>query len=414
MLKKLRNKFLIMNLISTFCIILLSFAVIFAITYSNIQKDINRSIGRAFSMHRPIMPMFEKNEKLPEEKNQQMRPQRQFEDMRSFSVFVDSSGNIKTDSFFGEDNSLYRTVAKKATEQNVEKGDFVCENAYWTFETITRADGSKLIALVDTSAERAIIKNILISFVVCAVFILIAIFFISLLFANRAIRPVNEAWIKQKQFVADASHELRTPLSAINTNIDVLLTHKDNKIGEEEKWLQYIKSEAHRLTDLTDNLLFMARMDGGTRSDLLPVNVSEIVESTALNMEAVAFEKGLVINQNIEEGIVINANAAQITRLCLILIDNAVKYSHSGGAIDISITKAAGERPVLKIHNGGEVIPKEEQTKIFDRFYRTDKSRTGTGYGLGLAIAKEITLLHGAKIAVESREGFGTEFTVTF
>ena len=409
MFKNLRYKFLLMNMVSTFCIILISFAVIFSITYSNVQKDINRSIGRAMFMHRPTMWG-----RPQEAKTREMKPERQFEDMRSFSVFVDSSGNIKTDSAFGEDNSLYHTVAEKAAEQNAKKGDFVCENAYWTFETVARPDGTKLIALVDTSAEREIIKNLLISFVVCAAFILVAIFFLSLFFANRAIRHVNEAWQKQKQFVADASHELKTPLSAINTNIDVLLTHKDNKIADEEKWLQYIKSEAHRLTELADSLLFMAKMDGGVKYDLLPVNISEIVESTALNMEAVAFEKGLVINQKVEENIVINADAAQMTRLCVILIDNAVKYSCRGGAVDISFTKAANEHPVLKIHNGGEIIPKEEQAKIFDRFYRTDKSRTGTGYGLGLAIAKEITLLHGAKISVESREGFGTEFTVTF
>ena len=170
-------------------------------------------------------------------------------------------------------------------------------------------DGTRIIALADITAENGIIVRLLASFALCSVGLLVAVFLISLYFANKSIKPVRDAWDKQKQFVADASHELKTPLAAINTNVDVLLGSPESTVGQQSKWLEHIKSEAERLTGLVQNLLFMARIDGDVQVPMTETNLSDVYESVALNMEAVAFEKGKNYSYDIEHGIYAKANA---------------------------------------------------------------------------------------------------------
>ena len=418
MLKKLRNKFLFMNMISTFFLILISFAVIFSITYSSTEKEIEKSLFRAFSTQWQPRNFGALGKNAPREKGERREiknapsEDRRFNDVRVFSVLIKEDGAFETRSMFGDNNELYKEVAQVAVKQTEKKGEFKYSGALWRYGMIERGK-EKIMAVVDISAERAIIRKLVLSFTCCAAVLLMLIYFVSLYYANRVIRPVRDAWGKQKQFVADASHELKTPLSTINANIDVVLSHPEGKIIEEEKWLTYIKKESARLTELTDDLLFMAKLEGDTKIETEKVNLSEIVESNILNLEAVAFEKGKIFEYNIEKEIYAEVIPSQFTRLVLILIDNAVKYSPKGDIIKISFSLSSKDWAVLKVTNRGEPIPLEEQKKIFDRFYRADKSRTGkNGYGLGLSIAHEITKNHKGKIYVTSDEKQGTEFTV--
>lgn len=413
MLKKLRNKMLILNMTSTLCLILISFAVIYSITYASVEKEINQSLFRAMMMHRP--PETEASHPTPgppvgksESKSEQKK--RMLRDARNFSVLVRSDGTIETNSMFGENNELYTSVAKEVLKQSGERGRFRYDGIYWCYQNKENDDGTRLIALSDITAEHGIIVRLLTSFALCSAGLLIAVFLISLYFANRSIKPVRDAWEKQKQFVADASHELKTPLAAINTNVDVVLGSPDSTVKQQSKWLAYIKSEAERLTCLVQNLLFMARIDGDAQIPFAETNLSDVFESSALNMEAVAFEKGKKYSYDIERDIYASVNAEQITRLSLILIDNAIKYSADGGCIDI-IFKKTQKEAVYTVANDGEPIAPEEQKKIFDRFYCSDKSRTGNSYGLGLAIAKEISDVHRGKLTVESRENERTVFS---
>lgn len=412
MLKKLRNKMLMINMISTFFLIILAFSVIFAITYNNVQQDINESLFRAFSFHGPFKaPEHGKNHP---NRGGEEKPQRVLRDMHIFSVFVEKDGTVRTDSMFGENSEHYKTVANAALMQNSLKGEFKSESIVWRFDTHIMGNGEKIIALADITAEKSFLRQLIITFVCCAAGLLIIVFALSLLFANRAISPVREAWEKQKQFVADASHELKTPLAAINTNIDVLLSQSDKTIAEQEKWLKYIKKEAERLTNLTGSLLFMAKMNGEPKVEMKRVNFSEIAEAAVLNMEAVAFENGIRFDYDIEGNIFLSrANESNLTRLCLILLDNAVKYSKKDSTVDIRLFSDNAKSASFCVRNDSEPIPPEEVGKIFDRFYRVDKSRSSEGYGLGLAMAKEITELHKGKIAVKSTQEYGTEFTVT-
>lgn len=413
MLKKLRNKMLLMNMISTFCLITVAFSAIFAISYKNLEKDIEESLFRTFSFHRPMHFNSKPEEKRNDDVNGEKQPERVLSDMRNFSVFVRSDGTVYTNSMLGENSERYEKVANTALSQNSTGGEFKSEGIVWRFETRQLENGSKIIALADITAEKGFLRNLIVSFAVSETVLLIIMFFISLYFANKSITPVSEAWNKQKQFVADASHELRTPLAAINTNVDVLLSQGDKTIAEEEKWLRYIKSEASRLTELTGSLLFMAKIDNEAKVEMEAASVSDIVESAVLNLEAVAFENELQLCYDIEKDINAVCNNAQLTRLCVILIDNAIKYSHKGEKVTVTLKKASRDNLQLCVHNFGEPIGESDLPRIFDRFYREDKSRNSAGYGLGLSMAKDIVKVHRGKISVKSTKESGTEFTVT-
>ena len=415
MIKKLRNKMLFMSMISIFCLVVVAFTAIYAITYNHTEQNIQNSLERTYRFHRPGRMRFwnQDGEAAQGEERKFNFEKRELRDVSNFSVYVDKEGNVHTDSFFGENSAHYEAVAKEALKQNSQSGEFQSKGLIWRFQTREIRDGAKIMALVDITAEKGMLRHLIISFGASAFILLALIFFISLLFSNRAMRPVTEAWDKQKQFVADASHELKTPLTAINTNIDVLLTKGENKIKDEEKWLNYIKTETKRLGELTGNLLYMAKMDSDTPMEKLRASVSEIVESATLNLEAVAFEKGIAIETSVEKDIYGVVSAPNITRLVVILLDNAIKYTPKKECIYVTLKKSGKDCAELSVRNTGSFISKADAERIFDRFYRGDESRSSAGYGLGLAMAKEIVKAHKGKISVRSSEENGTEFIVT-
>ncbi|MEE1318221.1 MAG: HAMP domain-containing sensor histidine kinase, partial [Ruminococcus sp.] len=159
-------------------------------------------------------------------------------------------------------------------------------------------------------------------------------------------------------------------------------------------------------------MLFLAKSDSeGNKTEFSSVNISEIIEADSLNFEPIAFEKNVIISTEIMPDIFIQSNHTLLTQLSHILIDNAVKYSHDGTAVTIKLLKK-GVNIEFSVNNFGDVLSKDELEHIFDRFYRTEKSRTSGGYGLGLSIAKNITKNLNGKICVESNIENGTTFRV--
>jgi signal transduction histidine kinase len=226
--------------------------------------------------------------------------------------------------------------------------------------------------------------------------------------------PVQEAFEKQKQFVADASHELKTPLAVINTNVDVLLSNGEDTINNQSKWLNYIKSESERMTKLTNDLLYLTQMDySDNKLIFTKLNLSESVESIILAMEAVIYEHNLSLNYDVEPELIAYGNDEQIRQVVMILLDNAIKYTNQKGSISVTL-KRQNSDIMLSVSNTGEGIHQEHLKKIFDRFYRTDKSRSRRlgGYGLGLSIAKAIIDQHKGKIYAESILNKSTTFFV--
>ena len=278
------------------------------------------------------------------------------------------------------------------------------------------------IAFADTVQETRALGELVIQCVIMLLLFLLCFLLVSIFLARWALRPVETAWEQQNQFIADASPELKTPLTVILANLRILLSHKDATIRDELQWVESTQEEAGRMKKLVENLLFLARSDArSTPMVYSTFSFSDLILGCLLTFEPVAFEQGVMIEDHISEDISLTGDASQIRQLVAILLDNACKYAGNatGGETDdkkVTVTLVSeNDRIRLTVHNTGKAIPEEDLPHLFERFYRTDKSRARTdgGYGLGLAIAQTIAKNHRGKITVVSAENLGTSFTVT-
>ena len=264
------------------------------------------------------------------------------------------------------------------------------------------------VILVENTKTITHVKTIIITSIVIAVLALIVIYILAKFIADLLVRPVRETFEKQKQFISDASHELKTPLAVIEANADVL----ENEIGD-NKWIKYIQNEIDSMSNLISELLLLAKVENvDNLRETEKFDLSKQVEISLSVFESMAYEKNVKIKSNIQENIIFNGNKNDIDHVISTLTDNAIKHSEKGKTVEVSLNKIKNDI-IIEVKNEGEPIPKDEREKIFERFYRIDKSRNRKEkrYGLGLAIANSIVKKYKGKIEVDCNNGF-TSFTV--
>jgi signal transduction histidine kinase len=225
-----------------------------------------------------------------------------------------------------------------------------------------------------------------------------------------AYRQTEQTLQQQRRFVADASHELRTPLTTIRGNLGLL--KRQPPIVEEDKRavLEDMVEETDRLIRLTNDLLLLARSDAGRPLRLVPVPIGPLVDDVCRQARLLGEQRTVVCEDVPAVGVLGDPDA--IKQVLLILLDNALKYTPDGGTITIGA--ASAERAVvIAIRDTGPGIAPEALPHIFERFYRSDESRTGSGAGLGLSIAKELIDAQHGQINVTSAAGKGSIFSVT-
>ena len=230
----------------------------------------------------------------------------------------------------------------------------------------------------------------------------IIIYYISKALTSRITKPAEEAFSKQKDFIADASHELKTPLSVIMASADEIKIDKKNS-----KYIDNIKYESERMNNLIKSLLDLSKLENGVSIDTYKdENISKIIEKICLIFEGVAFEESIKIDPNIEEDIILKCNKDEIERLISIILDNAIKHSYKDTTIKVKVINNKNNIEI-EVINSGDPIKNGDEEKIFERFYRADKSRNRNSnrYGLGLAIAKNIVINHNGSIKAYSNEG---------
>lgn len=416
-----------------------AFCVVFMMTYNNINTAINIQLDRGISNIQPrgqrFFNPFQQDPSMNRKENIPHIPNAEgpAPDEPS-SLKLDSDGNIlQTRSPYEYDDAFYADIKndaiskiKNTSSNNKTKISNMIkyDNSYWKYLIIssseTDAAGNEIsiyyLSISNINTQIGMLQKLILTLSIVLFAALILVFLICLFFANRSIKPIEDAWNKQNQFITDASHELKTPLTTINTNIDLLLTHGDSTINEEKKWLNYIKDESARMAKLTNDLLYLAKIDHSAENNIIKSNFSfsSAAENVILTTEAVIYEKNLNLVENLDEEIYITGDESQIKQLVLILLDNAIKYTNQGGTIEVSLKKLDNKTARFAIKNSGNGIQPEDISKIFDRFYRADKSRDrkSGGYGLGLSIAKSIVVSHKGTIKLKSEPNKFTEFIV--
>ncbi|MGN0975955.1 MAG: sensor histidine kinase [Gemmiger sp.] len=274
-----------------------------------------------------------------------------------------------------------------------------------------RAAGGVRIAFADRAAEQATVRRTAVRLGLVTLAALAAFLCISVFLARWALRPVERAWQRQREFVADASHELKTPLTVILAGTELMARHPDETVAQQRQWLDSIREEGARMKQLIDDLLFLARADTLRTPELCAVDWSEVTESAALAFESVAFEKGITLETEIAPGLTVQGDAAQLTQLAQILLDNACKYAGDARRVTLAL-RPAGNLASLAVCNTGDTLPPEQLDRLFERFYRADPARAEGGHGLGLAIARSIARTHHGQIRADSSGGL-TTLTVT-
>jgi heavy metal sensor kinase len=230
---------------------------------------------------------------------------------------------------------------------------------------------------------------------------------------NGMIARLEEAFIKQRQFVADASHELRTPLAVIRAESSLVL-EKPRDQEQYQHSLELVSQEVDYMSEIVGKLLILARSDAGSEQlTVQDIDLAGLLAELGQDLEALAQEKGLALRFGQLDPLMVRGDRVRLRQLFMNLLDNALRYTPTGGSITGSLVRK-DDVAVVSIGDTGIGIPAEHLPFIFDRFYRVDKVRTGGegGTGLGLSIATSIAKMHGGSIEAESHVGAGTTFRV--
>jgi len=223
-------------------------------------------------------------------------------------------------------------------------------------------------------------------------------------------RPLTEE--EHNNWIAEVSHELRLPLANIKLLVETLIDGAVEDPVTAMRMLNRTKEEVTRLQNLVSDLLSHEKLQGG-RDEMrfAPVDIVRRAQNVLETTAEMAEEKGVVLKLAIENGFELSANEEQIDQVLINLVENAIKFTPAGGSVTV---RAGGPPPYLEVEDSGIGMAEAEIPKIFQRFYRVDRGRTRGSTGLGLSIVKHIVDLHGAKIAVTSKEGLGSKFRIDF
>lgn len=256
------------------------------------------------------------------------------------------------------------------------------------------------IIFLDYGREMSSFRTFLFTSTGVGIIGLLAVLLLLIILSERIVKPFSENYEKQKHFITDAGHELKTPLTIIYADVEVL----EMDMGENE-WLHDIKNQTKRLAQLTNSLILLSRMEEQPQVEKIEFPISDLAEEALGTFQALAKTYNKTISGQIEPMLSMTGDEKSICQLITILLDNAVKYSNDGGEIKLFLKKQKNAIH-LGVFNTVESISREDIAHLFDRFYRTDKSRNSKtgGYGLGLSIASAIVNTHKGKIMASTQD----------
>ena len=292
-----------------------------------------------------------------------------------------------------------KNEAKKIASKNSRAG--IYGNKIYSVKKIR--ENTYIVILMENESAIKQMKAVMILTVFAGTIALIIVYIIAKKISKIVVNPVQTTMEKQVQFISDASHELKTPLAVIRANSDVL----EGELGK-NKWLTYIQSEVDSMDKLVNELLLLAKMENEeVVKKYERIDLSQEIELVVSMFESMAYEKKVKLKNNIQEDVFIEAEREDFEHILSTLLDNAIKHTESGNNVEVILKKEKGNI-ILKVENEGSKIPEEEREKIFERFYRVDKSRNRSEkrYGLGLAIAKSTVEKYKGRINIVYKNGY--------
>ncbi|MBR1478500.1 MAG: HAMP domain-containing histidine kinase [Lachnospiraceae bacterium] len=438
MIRKLRHKFIWISMLSVAAVLILLIGGMNVANYVSMNKSLDLRLGILTENGGalPEMPPFMDGKREEWERREPERPDGAFmreegnmpgegiERSKKRGLNAEAYFDIRyfTVSIFGGDNDNAVANIENISSVNEAKA---CEYALSLYEKkktegfignykYKRIDGTEgevcKYIFIDAERELTYFKNTLTSSISVSVSGLVLVFVLVYIFSKIAVRPMAESYDKQKRFITDASHELKTPLAIIDANTEVI----EMESGESE-WTESIHKQVKRLNSLTQKLVFLSRMDEGNTANfnMLDFDLSEAILDVAEGYKAMAIsaEKELILD--IDSGIKLHGDEANIRQMISLLMDNAMKYSSDKGVIRLSL-KASNKWKNIKVYNTAEDVKQGKLDYLFDRFYRGDTSRNSKsgGFGIGLSVVQAIVLAHKGRISAKSEDGRSIVFSI--
>lgn len=328
---------------------------------------------------------------------------------RFFSVLLDSEGRVlQVDT--GQIAAVDDEEAADAALAVLASGRTAGFEGDYRYLRSEEEQGVRIIFL-DCGRSLSGFRMTLLASVVLAAIGLGAVLVLLLVLSRRIVRPMAENQEKQRRFITDAGHELKTPLTIIGADVDLA----EMDCGENQ-WLEDIRRQTRRLTGLTNDLIYLSRMEEEQpRLQYIPFPLSDVAEEMAGSFLAPAKSQGKELEVRIQPMLSFTGDEKAVRQLISLLLDNALKYSPAGGKLAFTLEKQGRNLVMTVFNTTARPVDRERLSCLFDRFYRADEDRsTDTGgYGLGLAIARGIVTAHKGRIRAESADGASLAIQVT-
>ncbi|MCR4792797.1 MAG: HAMP domain-containing histidine kinase [Lachnospiraceae bacterium] len=418
MIRRLRLKFIMTAFLAVLAVLVVLVGGINVSNYVNVVRDSDKVLRMLAENDgrfpdRMTKPGNEEPEqaKPPEERRGERidSPEIAYE-TRYFTVRYDSDGNVisvDTEKVSAVSEDMATELAGKVPVEDGSEG-FIGDYRYLN---ICPCDGERLVIFCDRGASLVNFRDFRNSSIILSAFTLLVVGVIIYFVSGVAVRPVSEAYDKQKRFISDAGHEIKTPLAVIKADAEVL----GMEMGEDNEWLTDISKQTDRLTELTNDLIALSKMEeGSTTLIMAETDVSALAMDAVDSVKALAMIQNKELTSDVEDGVRITCDRKSVYELMSILLDNAVKYCPEGGNIRF-LLKSTGKKVHISVSNDtNDIIEDEALDRIFDRFYRTDSSRNSEtgGFGIGLSMASAITEAHHGRITATSEGDRSITFTV--
>ena len=311
-------------------------------------------------------------------------------------------------------SDYFESIAPTNISENENEFFTFTENNYTFRELSININNIHIRVIRNIDSELASLKQLFSVIGIAIILSILITYFVALYLTKKALVPIETAWNNQVKFIQDASHELRTPITIVSSKLQSLLTVPNNTISDEVETIADVMNETRRLKKIIQDLLSLTKEDAVVKMNIENINIEELVEEISKDYFEISQvqNKKMTLNCDLKDNI-IKSDKAKLRQLFLIFIDNAFKYTKSGDLIEINL-KERDNKVICSIKDSGLGIRKEDLPHIFERFFRSDHVRNQDidGSGIGLSIAKMISMNLKCQIKVDSELDKGTTFEI--